>query len=82
MMILKKKKNSKVWRYREADENYERYESAYKRAKSIEILELQMIASFCRHDLVSYKCNLTRFGALLYLRIYGLSLKSVIFSRK
>ena len=80
--IERKKIIIKVWRYTEINENGEEYENAYSRAKSIEMLELQMIASFCKHDLVSYKWNLLRCDSLLYFKVYGLSLKSIIFPKK
>lgn len=53
--IERKKRIIKVWRYTEINENGEEYENAYSRAKSIEMLELQMIAIPYKHDLLNYK---------------------------
>ena len=80
--IERKKGIIKVWRYTEINENGEEYENAYSRAKSIEMLELQMIANFCKHNLVNHKWNLLRYDSLLYFKVYGLSLKSIIFPKK
>lgn len=46
------------------------YEDAYSRANNIETLLLEMVAIFCNNSLIDYKWNI--------IKIYGLSLKSVI----